>query len=129
MFKFKLFQESVMEKEEEKTEKMSRRDFLKKGVSAAGVAASAGTIGSMVAIGTKADADATIGEHGENLEQSEEIGDFEVKFDESLDVNEEPTEDELNKIMEEILDPGFLDEEPESPKKKKNNPKQLNLFT
>ncbi len=48
---------------------------------------------------------------------------------EKFERGEEPTEDELNKIMEEILDPGFLDEEPESPKKKKNNPKQLNLFT
>jgi hypothetical protein len=42
---------------------------------------------------------------------------------------DEPTAEELDRLVEEILDSGFPDEEPESPVKKKNNPKQLNLFT
>jgi len=41
----------------------------------------------------------------------------------------EPTEEEMDSLVEEILDSGFPDEEPESPVKKKSNPKQLSLFT
>jgi len=48
---------------------------------------------------------------------------------EKLKGEEEPTEEELNRMVEEILDSEDPDENPESPVKKKSNPKQLSLFT
>ena len=50
---------------------------------------------------------------------------------EKLESGETPTEEEIDRIMKEIIDSDFPDEEPESPKKKavkKINPKQLKLF-